>query len=74
MPLLAFSGIRFSDYGIRYSCIGAILMSKQVADVVGHWKHGHSFMVCNSQSGIMELLMCYRRIRYRVRGQLLCKR
>ncbi|KAH9172969.1 PLP-dependent transferase [Lactarius sanguifluus] len=34
--------------GGGYSCIGAILVSKQVADVVtkngGHWKHGHSFM------------------------------
>ena len=46
MPFLGFSVILFSDYGIRYSCIGAILMSKQVADVVGRWKHGHSFMVC----------------------------
>ncbi|KAF8262629.1 hypothetical protein EI94DRAFT_1773142 [Lactarius quietus] len=30
--------------GGGYSCIGAVLMSKQVADVVGCWKHGHSFM------------------------------
>ncbi|KAI9429609.1 pyridoxal phosphate-dependent transferase [Lactarius indigo] len=34
--------------GGGYSCIGAILVSKQVADVVtkngGYWKHGHSFM------------------------------
>ncbi|KAH9000071.1 hypothetical protein EDB92DRAFT_2051252 [Lactarius akahatsu] len=34
--------------GGGYSCIGAILVSKQVADVItkngGHWKHGHSFM------------------------------
>lgn len=30
--------------GGGYSCIGAVLMSKQVADVVTRWKHGHSFM------------------------------
>lgn len=47
-----------SDYGIRYSCIGAVLMSKQVADVVTRWKHGHSFMVCKKDhSGVIVRLI-----------------
>lgn len=34
----------------RYACIGAVLMSKQVADGIrdknGFWKHGHTYQVC----------------------------
>ena len=39
-----------SKKNTRYACIGAVLMSKQVADGIrdknGFWKHGHTYQVC----------------------------
>jgi len=61
--------------GGGYSCIGAVLMSKEVADVVGCWKHGHSFMVSYVKiTGLLLSAAMIRLIRWPARGQLLCKR
>ena len=44
-----------SNHKHRYACIGAVLMSKQVADGIrdknGFWKHGHTYQVRNTHAG-----------------------
>jgi hypothetical protein len=52
MPFLIVYHNTCSDFGTRYASIGAVLMSKQVADGIrdknGFWKHGHTYMVCSN--------------------------